>query len=97
MIMCRVRIYSAWSGRSLQCWGRQGKGAGQLEKPVSVCWDSQGHLLVLDEGRVQVFTQAGEFIRAVKVKEHLCDISALGQFVLLANTYSINKFVWKIK
>jgi len=93
----RVRIYSASSGRSLQCFGRQGRAQGQLDKPVDVSWDSEGHLLVLDEGRVQVFTEKGEFIRAVKLKEHMNGMSAIGSCVLLCDTYSVNKLIWKMK
>ena len=81
----------------MHCWGRQGRARGELDKVLDVSWDQQGNIMVLDQGRVQVFTQAGEFIRAVKVKEHLSGISAIGQFVLLSNTYSVNKMKWKIK
>eukprot|EP00090_Calanus_glacialis_P006939 TRINITY_DN15420_c0_g1_i1.p1 TRINITY_DN15420_c0_g1~~TRINITY_DN15420_c0_g1_i1.p1 ORF type:complete len:649 (-),score=159.41 TRINITY_DN15420_c0_g1_i1:13-1755(-) len=94
---CRIKIYSANSGRSLQCFGMRGRANGQLEKPIDVSWDTQGHLLVLDEGRVQVFTENGEFLRAVKVKEHLTGMSAIGQCVLLSDTYCVNKMIWKIK
>ena len=82
---------------SLQCFGMRGRANGQLEKPIDVSWDTQGHLLVLDEGRVQVFTENGEFLRAVKVKEHLTGMSAIGQCVLLSDTYCVNKMIWKIK
>ena len=41
-----------------------------LDKPIDLSWDTQGHLLVLDDGRVQVFTEKGDFLRAQKVTEH---------------------------
>ena len=49
-----------------------------LEKPIDLSWDTQGHLLVLDDGRVQVFTEKGDFLRAQKVTEHLNGMSAIG-------------------
>ena len=94
---CRIRIYSANSGRSLQSFGMQGRAAGQLEKPVDVSWDTQGHLLVLDEGRVQVFTERGEFVTAQKVNSSLHAMSAIGQCVLLSDTFCVTKSIWKIK
>ena len=68
-----------------------------LEKPIDLSWDTQGHLLVLDDGRVQVFTEKGDFLRAQKVTEHLNGMSAIGQCVLLYDTYCVNKMIWKIK
>ena len=96
-LFLRIKIYSANSGRSLQCFGMRGRANGQLEKPIDVSWDTQGHLLVLDEGRVQVFTENGEFLRSQKVKENLNGMSAIGQCVLLSDTYCVTKFIWKIK
>ena len=93
----RIRIYSANSGRSLQSFGMQGRAAGQLEKPIDVSWDTQGHLLVLDEGRVQVFTERGEFVTAQKVNSSLHAMSAIGQCVLLSDTFCVTKCIWKIK
>ena len=93
----RIRIYSANSGRALQCFGMRGRANGQLEKPIDVSWDTQGHLLVLDEGRVQVFSETGEFLRSQKVKENLNGMNAIGQCVLLYDTYCVTKFIWKIK
>ena len=90
-------MYSANSGRSLQCFGLRGKANGYLEKPIDVCWDTQGHILVLDDGRIQVFTEKGEFVRVVKTKEQSNGMSAIGQCVLLYETYHVNKLIWKIK
>jgi len=93
----RIRVYSANSGRSLQCFGLRGKANGYLEKPIDVCWDTQGHILVLDDGGIQVFTEKGEFVRVVKTKEQSNGMSAIGQCVLLYETYHVNKLIWKMK
>ena len=92
-----VRIYSVNSGRSLEYFGVKGKGTGQLNKPVDVSWDKEGHLLVLDEGRVQVFTKKGEFVRALAVKSKVHALSVIGQSLFISDVYSVTKYVWKIK
>ena len=60
-------------------------------------WDTQGHLIVLEEGRLQVFTEKGEFVRAIKAKDQVHGMASIGQCVLLYETYHVNKLIWKIK
>ena len=93
---CRVRIYSANSGRLLQTVGVPGRGGGQLCKPVDVCYDGRGHLVVLEEGRVQVFSKKGEFIRAQTLKNNLHAVSSIGEFLFISDSYSVTKFLWKL-
>ena len=91
-----MRIYSANSGRLLQSFGVRGRGGGQLERPADVCYDRKGNLVVLDEGRVQVFTKKGEFIRAQTVKNNLHAVSSIGEFLFISDVYSVTKFAWKL-
>ena len=90
-------MYSANSGRSLLSFGDAGKGDGQLEKPVDVCFDGQGQILVLDEERLQVFNAAGEFVKSHSVKENLVGMTFNDKAVLLYDTYSVSKCVWKLR
>ena len=41
LLTFRVRVYTTGSGRSLLQLGMKGRGNGQLERPISVAWDSQ--------------------------------------------------------
>ena len=71
--------------------------AGYFEKPVDVAWDSKGNLLVLDDTRIQVFSETGQLLREERVKETASGILVSGLNVLLCETYSLNKHTWRSK
>lgn len=93
----RIRIFSVKSGRQLQCFGYAGKSNGQFEKPLDLAWDPLGHLLVLDEERIQVFTEAGEFLRSFKTKAGINAMQVVGSCLLLSDTYCVIKTILKTK
>jgi DNA-binding beta-propeller fold protein YncE len=59
----RVHHFDA-QGKLLGSWGEPGAGPGQFHLPHSVAVAPDGHVLVADRenGRVQIFTPAGEFV-----------------------------------
>ena len=60
---CQVHRFSA-DGKYLYSWGQPGSGPGQFILPHDVWVDRRGRVLVADRenDRVQVFTQAGEYL-----------------------------------
>ena len=98
----RVRIYSAGSGRLIQQFGMRGRGNGQIERPMGVAWDPVGPgasegllpLLVLDEGRVQVFSSAGEFLRSIDVRG-VTNIGAVEGHVMMYENNSVSSCILK--
>jgi len=93
----RVRIFSAKSGRPVQSFGMMGDGNGQLEKPVSLTYDPKGNILILDNERIQVFSGAGEWIKAVKVRDSLNGLAVAGDSLILFDTYAVVRCTWRVK
>jgi sugar lactone lactonase YvrE len=54
------------NGKFISQWGRMGVGPGEFSLPHSIVMDSKGLLYVADRNnnRIQVFDQAGRFVRA---------------------------------
>ncbi len=55
-------------GRFVMAWGRKGSGPGEFDTPHNLAMDSQGRLFVADlrNNRIQIFDQAGRFLREWK-------------------------------
>ena len=61
-----VKMYSA-DGRFIGGFGGKGNGTGQLSKPLGICTDGKGRVLVADQSnkRIQIFTSQGVFIKSI--------------------------------
>ncbi|XP_078584757.1 uncharacterized protein LOC144866937 [Branchiostoma floridae x Branchiostoma japonicum] len=62
-----VYVYDE-SGVFLTKFGGEGSGEGQMKGPSGIRTDSSGNIIVADHGngRVQIFTRHGEFVRTVR-------------------------------
>ncbi|XP_035658164.1 E3 ubiquitin-protein ligase TRIM71-like [Branchiostoma floridae] len=62
----KVQVYNH-TGHWLFGFGGFGRGDGQLIRPSGVCTDSSGRVIVANDGngRVDMFTSRGEFVRTV--------------------------------
>ncbi len=61
-----ISVFSP-SGEKLGSFGMHGSHQGQFDHPVGVALDSEGNILVSDNGnkRIQKFTAKGKFLRSV--------------------------------
>ena len=52
-------------GKTITSWGKKGDQPGEFRSPVGIAVDGQGRVYVTDRGngRVQVFSSAGELVR----------------------------------
>lgn len=56
------------SGKLLLSFGRTGEGEGSLKRPVGLCVDAEGHVIVADSGnhRIQIFNTDGNHLRSIQ-------------------------------
>ena len=62
-----MQVYDGETGHRIMVLGSRGLNKGQFDSPESVAVDSKGFILVGDSGngRVQVFSPEGRFVRLV--------------------------------
>lgn len=62
---CRIVVLDPVTGRALASFGGKGQAPGQFARPTNLALDAQGNIYVSDtlNGRVQVLSPAGEFVR----------------------------------
>ncbi len=68
----RISVFSRGDGARLRRFGSKGRGDGQLDFPLGLCFMSgHRHVAVADSSndRVSVFSVEGEFVRHVGVRE----------------------------
>jgi len=78
------------NGRFLMSWGGKGTEPGKFQVAHGLAIDPQGRLWVMDREnqRIQVFTQAGTFVREMHYAGLPCSIVFGSRFAYLANGYA---------
>ena len=57
----RIQRLDSQQGHPIHCFGREGRGPGQLEKP-NIILVTDNHFFITDRHKVSVFTVSGEFV-----------------------------------
>ena len=85
----KVFVVDLVSGQQT-AFGYLGEGLGQFKRPAGMVADSDGNLLVVDEGnnRVPMYTGSGTFVKVAAVApkdfQYPCGISVWGDTVMVA-------------
>ena len=67
-------------------------------KPQSLSWDTAGHLLLITGSNLlQVNKINGDLVTTVKLQHNCNGMTVIGKCVLLFETYSVAKLMWKSK
>ena len=71
-----VKMYST-DGKFIGGFGGKGNGTGQLSKPLGICTDGKGRVLVADQSnkRIQIFTSQGVFIKSIGCSTNPYDVA----------------------
>lgn len=78
------------TGKYLTQWGGKGNGPGQFQVAHGAAIDAKGLLWVVDREnqRVQVFDQAGKYVREMKYKGLPCAVDIGRQYVYMVNGFA---------
>ena len=56
----RIQRFNVQTGNVVKTFGKKGKGKGEFQRPLSVCMDGEGRVVVVVNRRIQVLTKDGE-------------------------------------
>ena len=85
----RVLVYDVSSGRLTSSFS--------VGRPQSLTWDTAGHLLLITGSSLQVSKINGDLVTSVKLQHNCNGMTVIGKCVLLFETYSVAKLMWKSK
>ena len=85
----RVLVYDVSSGRLTSSFS--------VGRPQSLTWDTAGHLLLITGSSLQVSKINGDLVTSVKLQHNCNGMTVIGKCVLLFETYSVAKLMWKLK
>ncbi len=66
-------------GKHLQTIGRQGQGPGEFERPVTLCFDKNGNIYVIQMRKVQVFDKKGVYRKSIPLSFFVMDFAPDGE------------------
>lgn len=78
------------TGKFLTAWGGKGNGPGQFQVAHGIAIDAKGLLWVMDREnqRIQVFDQAGKFVREMKYAGLPCSVDIGREYVYMVNGFA---------
>ncbi|MFA5517325.1 MAG: hypothetical protein WDA20_13685 [Desulfuromonadales bacterium] len=80
----RVQVFSL-DGIYLATIGRAGDGDALLREPTQIAVDPRGRLVILDDGRIKLFSPTGEFLQVIETPYRPGAIAADYEGILLAD------------